>query len=320
MHEFSSVLGAHLVRFLAEKRAVGYRYETPAVVLAAFDRFLVRIGHRTVGLPQSLVDQWTRGSPHQAPSTRRGLDTPVRQFAKFLARTGIVAHVGGGAGLPSKRSAFVPYVFTHDQVGRLLAAVDSLRPHFRSPRRHLVFPTLFRLLYGCGLRCGEALRLTVRDVELDGGVVMIREGKFRQDRLVPVTSSVLQRLRAYSLALGPRSADAVFFAAPHGGSYSLEAPYKVFRRALRCCNISHGGRGRGPRVHDLRHTFAVHRLEQWFREGANLAVTLPVLATYMGHESILGTQRYLRLTAAVFPDLAERLDSTYGHLLPRGIS
>ncbi len=202
-------------------------------------------------------------------------------------------------------------------MARLLAAIDGVGPDGRSRQRHLVFPTLFRVLYGCGLRCGEALHLTVGDVDLDAGILTIRKGKFRQDRLVPVADGLLARPRSYSSAIAARPPETVFFAAPHGGSYSLHTPYTVFRRALRAVGIPHRGRRQGPRLHDIRHTFAVHRMEDWYRRGINLAATLPVLATYMGHQTLVGTQRYLRLTAEVFPEISQRLHVAYGHLIPR---
>lgn len=87
---------------------------------------------------------------------------------------------------------------------------------------------------------------------------------------------------------------------------------------LRIAKIPHGGRGRGPRIHDLRHTFAVRRLEAWYREGADLNAKLPVLSTYLGHESMSGTQRYLQLTAELYPDLAKRIEPSFGSFTPPG--
>jgi integrase/recombinase XerD len=178
-------------------------------------------------------------------------------------------------------------------------------------------PELFRLLYSCGLRVSEALHLHVSEVDLDAGVLTIHQGKFRKDRLVPLPPALTQRLRQYARVIGERSADAVFFPAPHGGPYHRETIYKLFRYLLWVCRIPHGGRGHGPRLHDVRHTFAVHRLEQWYREGVDLHAKLPVLATYMGHCSITGTQLYLRLTAELFPELSARLDTAYGDCIPR---
>jgi integrase len=179
-------------------------------------------------------------------------------------------------------------------------------------------PALFRVLYGCGLRLGEALRLRVEDVDLTAGVLTIREAKFRKDRLVPLAASLQVYLQRYHAEMGARSSDAIFFAAPHGRAYSTRTPYAMFRRMLRAAKIPHGGRGQGPRVHDLRHTFAVHRLEAWYREGADLSSKLPVLSTYLGHESIAGTQRYLQLTASLHPDLSTVLEQRYGNIIPRG--
>jgi integrase len=142
-------------------------------------------------------------------------------------------------------------------------------------------------------------------------------GKFNKDRLVPMAPSMLARLRKYAAVLGKRDPSSVFFPAPDGGPYSIVTVYRVFRRLLRECGIAHGGRGKGPRLHDLRHAFAVHRLENWYRQGADLEAKLPVLAAYMGHKSLASTQRYLRLTPEIFPDIRKRLDESTGHVIPR---
>jgi integrase len=270
------------------------------------------------------VEAWVRGRPHQCPKTQQYYVGLIRQFALYLVRMGLAAHIPDRSRTPVVQRSLVARVFTRDEVKKLLVAVDRVAPDGRGPmagtRRHLAFPTRFRVLYGCGLRCGEALRLAVEDVDLGAGVLTVREGKFRQDRLVPVSASLLKRLRAYSAALGARSSDAPFFPAPGGGVYSLGSVYHFFRRALHVAGIPHHGRRHGPRVHDLRHAFAVHRLERWHREGADLGVKLPVLATYMGHQSLAGTQRYLRLTASLFPDLTQTMEAAYGRLLPGGMA
>jgi len=176
-------------------------------------------------------------------------------------------------------------------------------------------PEIFRLLYCCGMRVGEVLQLKVEDVDLGSGVLSVREGKFHKDRLVPMAPSVTMRLRRYASVLG--NSAAFFFPAPDGGHYSKVTVYQVFRQLLRVCHIPHGGRGRGPRLHDLRHSHAVHKLESWYRQGADLGVKLPLLSTYMGHTSLVGTQRYLHLTPEIFPDIITRLDQFTGHVIPR---
>jgi integrase len=180
----------------------------------------------------------------------------------------------------------------------------------------------FRLLYGCGLRVGELLQLVVGDVNLAEGVLTIRDGKFHKDRLVAIAPSLVTRLRAYdgAIAMGRRDRAYPFFPAPSGGHYTYTTLYHTFRLVLSIAGIAHGGRGAGPRLHDLRHTFAVHRLAAWYREGAELSARLPVLSTYMGHRSLHETDCYLRLTAELYPDLATRLEDAYGYLIPREVA
>ena len=177
-------------------------------------------------------------------------------------------------------------------------------------------PELFRLLYGGGFRLGEVLKLQVRDVDLEQGVVAVRQGKFRKDRLVPLALSLVHRLGKYATGFEKRPPDATFFPAPEGGSFRLRTVYGWFRTLLLQCGIPHGGRGKGPRIHDLRHGFAVHTLLRWYRNGEDLDAKLPLLATYLGHQNLSGTQRYLHLTAELFPEITARVDALFGEVIP----
>lgn len=217
------------------------------------------------------------------------------------------------------RASFTPRILTHEEIRKLLQAVDQIVPTARSPLRHLIMPEIFRLLYGCGFRLGEVLNLQIRDVDLNQGVLTVRQGKFRKDRLVPPALSLVIRLRKYAASLENRPPDAVFFPAPNGGPYSLRAVYTVFRKLLLECGIPHAGRGKGPRVHDARHAFAVHTLVRWYREGADLDAKLPLLATYLGHQNLSGTQKYLHLTAELFPEIIRRVNAAFGDVMPRRI-
>jgi integrase len=200
---------------------------------------------------------------------------------------------------------------------QLLQAVDQLRPTARSPLRHLPRPEIFRLLYGCGFRLGEGLHLRGREVDLDQGILTVRQGKFRKARLVPPAPSLVQRLRTYAARFGHRPPEAFFFPAPHGGPYRLRTVYGLFRHLLLVCGIPHAGRGQGPRVHALRHTFAGHTLMRWYRQGAERDATRPLLATYWGHQHLSGTQRYLHLTAELFPDIMARANTAFGDGMQR---
>jgi integrase len=312
---FRSALAPYMTSFLQEKLACGYRYTSEIHMLHVFDRFLSQNACPPDTLPRDLVERWTARLPHQHPRTQRTRFSMISQVARFLRRHGVQAYVPDSRLMPVLRLDFTPYVFTREQVGRLFEAVDRLPFVPVSPERHIVMPEIFRLLYGCGLRAGEALRLCLGEVDFAGGVLTVRQGKFRKDRLVPMTPAETERLRRYAAALHLSAAHDPLFPAPHGRGYSIRSLYGTFRRVLRSAGIPHGGRGQGPRVHDLRHTFAVHCLERWYRQGDNLNARLPLLATYLGHQGLSGTQRYLRLTPTVFPDITARLDAFFHRTL-----
>ena len=312
--KFDSCLASFMEAFLAEKRACGCKYERESLTLLNLDRFLVAQRCSGLELTREAVEGWTSKRPYERLASQAFRVSVGREFAKYLRRHGLNAYLP-----PRSRSIpvdFIPRIFSSEEIRRLLIAVDQLLPDRNSPLRHLVFPELFRLYYACGLRREEPLRLTVADVDLTEGVLTI-VGKHRK-RLVPLCPSLRDRLVAYSAKLGKRTATDVFFPAPHGEAYDGVTIYHAFRCLLRAAGIPHGGRGQGPRLHDLRHTFAVHCLVRWYRQGADLDAQLPVLATYMGHRSGRGTQRYLRLTADLFPDVAARLEASFGRLIPEG--
>jgi integrase len=321
MHEqkikvkFHSPLAELMAGFLREKQTCGYLYERESYELLRLDRFLCGTGLKVAELPRDLVDEWTAKQPNEKPGTQKLRVIRTRQFALFLRQQGIEAYVPDATRTSVNRMEFTPYIFRHEEIEKILQAVDRMPPDTRAPMRHRIMPEIFRLLYCCGMRVSEVLQLKVEDVDLGSGVLTVREGKFNKDRLVPMAPSMTMRLRRYASVLG--NASGVFFPAPDGGPYSNVTVYQIFRQLLLACHIPHGGRGRGPRLHDLRHSHAVHKLESWYRQGADLGAKLPLLSTYLGHKSLVGTQRYLHLTPEIFPDITGRLDPFAGHVIPR---
>lgn len=313
-----SPLAPLMEQFIQEKQACGYRYGAASSILCRFDIFLCDQEVDGCELPRSLSWQWLAKQPHESASTQHSRISVVRQFAMYMCRLGYRADVPEGT-LGAKRCRnFSPRILTHAEIDRLLNAVDRLKPDAKaSPLRHLVMPEVFRLLYGCGMRVSEVLQLRVADVDLGHGVLSVRGAKFGKDRLVPPALPLVQRLEKYAAAIGRQPDDAYFFPSEQGGHWSKTGVYGLYRKLLCRCGISHGGRGQGPRIHDLRHTYAVHTLLRWYREGADLEAKLPVLATYMGHESIEGTQQYLHLTAELFPEVVKRANDAFGDVIPR---
>ncbi|AAP85810.1 Tyrosine-type recombinase/integrase (plasmid) [Cupriavidus necator H16] len=314
---FQSAVGPLMEQFVQEKQACGYRYNAQARLLACFDRFLSDEALSACELPRSISRKWTAKRPHESKSTHDQRIGAVRQFALFMCRLGYAADVPDRSLTARRTSSFSPRILTHAEIQRLFRAADQLTPTALSPMRHLVMPEVLRLLYGCGLRVGEVLHLRVADVDLERGILTVRDGKFRKDRLVPPALPLVQRLRVYAQVMGDRPSDAYFFPSPSDGPLSHSSIYWLYRELLLRSGIPHAGRGKGPRVHDLRHAYAVHALLRWCQDGADLDAKLPVLATYMGHQSLAGTQRYLHLIAELFPEITARTGAAFGDVIPR---
>ena len=314
---FHSPLAPLMRQFVEEKCACGYQYNEQARLLVRFDRALEGELVTASTLPRAAMQSWLTKQPHESPKTHQSRISIARKFAEFMCRLGYLADVPPRWPMTRETQAFVPHIFTRLEVAALLDYVDHLVPSPHSPDRHLIMPEIFRLLYGCGFRVNEVLQLRVADVDLDRGVLTVRDGKFGKDRLVPPHITLVQRLCRYADLIGRRPDEAFFFPSRLGKPYHNNAVYLVFRKALFQIGIPHGGKGKGPRVHDLRHCFAVHTLLRWYEEGADLNAKLPILATYLGHQTLNGTQRYLHLTAELFPEINQRVNAAFGDVIPR---
>jgi integrase/recombinase XerD len=316
-HVFQSVLSACLEKFLQEKHACGYDYREQTRILRHLDDFLLQEGLTRCEFPSSVARNWLAKKAHESARTHRQRITVTRQFARFLLRLGYSAYVPDSAFATRSPSTFVPRMLTDEEIRKFLQAVDSLKATARSPLRHLILPEVFRLLFGCGFRVREVLKLRVRDVDLQQGIITVRQGKFRKDRLVPPALSLVNRLRKYAAHFENRPPDAIFFPGPEGRPCSLRTIYGLFRQLLWQSGIPHAGRGKGPRIHDARHLFAVRTLRRWYRDGEDLDAKLPLLATYLGHQHLSGTQYYLHFTAELFPEITARAEAAFGDVIPR---
>jgi integrase/recombinase XerD len=311
---FTGPLSEEMSAFIWLKRSVGNKYEAEVGTLGRFDRYLARNYPAITGLPKEAVTSWCSKQPHEKPATRSSRASVIRQFAKYLDSIGQTAYILPEHSYPSG-AQYVPHIYTHNELVRFFAQTDTCHFCVECPWRHLVMPVFFRLLLECGLRCSEARCLLVGDVDLEQGCLTIREAKNRNSRLVMVSASMLKRLSTYADAVHPFLEEgAFFFPGSLGRPMTLGNVYKNFRRFLWRAGISHTGDG--PRVHDFRHTFAVYRLKAWSEQGKDLMAMLPILKTYMGHDSFEETAYYLRMTADVFPDILLRLERAFGNLIP----
>ncbi len=301
--------------FIKLKRSLGYKYDTERDNFRRFSKYTRNHRIESKTLSKELVLGWTARRKSEAVKTWEHRASNLRQFALYLQTRGYEAFI------PPKshkiaRSEYIPYIFTHEEIVRFLQVVDSIPPHPKS-NKHQSYPLLFRLLYCCGFRISEALRLKISDVDFDKGVLFIRSSKFDKDRLVPMSKALTDMFVEYhALFNGSNPPEEYFFRNKTGTPLTHDRVYKVYRQLLWKAEISHGGKGRGPRLHDFRHTFCVHTLAKQVKEEVDLYTALPVLSVYVGHKSVGATQRYVRLTAEAYPELIEKVSRTCAYVIP----
>jgi integrase/recombinase XerD len=311
-------LAGAIAELVAEKRALGYKYVSEERALARFHAFCASEFPKLGTVTRASVQAWIAEARGRAvtPATLQSLAAPVRELARWFHRHGVDAYVLP-AGALEKPARYVPHIYTDQELAAFFAQTDRCRYCSEVPFRHLVMPVLFRTIYACGLRCSEARLLRVADVDVENGVLQIRDSKGGKDRQLPVSESLRERLVDYPAKLAGQSGWEWFFpGATLGVPLTLGNVNHNFRRFLWQARIPHRGRGHGPRVHDLRHTAAVNNLRAWFARGENVDALLPVLQTYLGHSSIADTAYYLHLTAESYPDITARVQQTLGDIVP----
>ena len=306
----------HIQNYIELKQAIGYKYQTEAEHLKRFDKFtLVKYPNSTF-LAKEIVLDWCSKRSYEAQANQCSRASIIRQFGQYLDSIGVRAYIIPKGYYPTEKK-YMPYIYTFDELSKFFAETDKCQYSSECPYRHLIMPVIFRMIYMCGLRASEARLLKVADVNLENGILSIHHAKKDNSRLVPMSDCLTERCRIFSAKVHPHPIEEnYYFPALDGKPMTIGNLYKNFRRFLWRARISHGGIGKGPRVHDLRHTYAVHCLKKWSEQEKDLTVYLPVLRTYMGHDLFEETAYYLHLTADVFPEITLKMETKYPGIIP----
>jgi integrase len=302
---FASIFREELGDFAKLRASQGFCTDT-GYILRKLDKYLVSKGVSEKNLTSAIIDGWIADcSDGLSVSTIYHYVTFARQFARYLLSINIPAFI---ADYPlSCANAYAPYIFSPQEMERIFQAVDNM--DFPSnPAARMQFPVLLRLLYGCGLRLGEALALKVSDVDAQYGVLRVLRAKGNKDRLVPMDVTLTQTLQKYCALLGESAADPFLFATADGMARKRLWARTRFREVLREAGINIPDPppfSRNICLHCLRHTFAVHSLRMQQLAGIDQYDASPSLSIYLGHSNLAGTQKYLHMTAENAQDIWE---------------
>lgn len=297
--------------YVSIKRSMGAVFTTDARILRSFGRALEDVSLEAIS--PEMCQTFCRGGSN-APPTRNyeRKHQSLRGFFKYLVSRGFLTTSPLREPPPRIVRSFKPYIYSHDELRSLLGATISL-PTCRTPLQPLTFRTLLLILYGAGLRPSEGIRLRCCDVDLRNQILSIWNTKFFKSRLVPIGKRLTEAIKRYhkereSLPFPARDRSA-FFATRTGQSISLHTLERVFAQLRERAGVRRPASDRfQPRIHDLRHTFAVHRLISWYRQGVDVQARLPFLATYLGHVNLAGTQSYLTMTSELLTEASQRFE------------
>jgi site-specific recombinase XerD len=306
-----SPLTREIQNFINLRRLSGTDYKSQAQLLGYFDRFLLTQRLRQPRITREIIDRYLMSLSSLAPRSRHNRFSVVRQLCEYLARNHSRAYVPEPLRTIPSLGAHPPYIFSHAELQALLTAASTLPPP-DALRRH-TYRTLLGLLYSTGIRIGEAIALTLEDFHLPEQSLYIAEGKFRKSRWVPLSASTCQALQLYlrqRLQMAPHSPDSPLFLNQRSRRLTPCTINLTFHALLSQCGIHHS-KPTGPRIHDLRPTFAIHRLLAWYREPRDVNALLPWLATYMGHVDFHSTHIYLQATAELIEQVHSRFHNHY---------
>ncbi len=303
-------LHAVVKKYITHRRLLGESMQTCERILKAF----VRSAGQKKNLAQIKADQVNKFLAGKGSVTTywHGKHQALRGFYRYVISRGYAKTSPVPTATPKRPQCFIPYIYSTKEVRILLDACFTYqkRPGLLEPS---AVRTLLLLLYGAGLRIREALRLTLADVNLDQGLITIRETKFRKNRLVPLGAQLTEVLLQYAQQRQQQghsqNSEAPFFDYRNGKPIGQHAIENAFLRIRKHAGIyrSDGARFQ-PRLHDFRHTAAVHRLEMWYRKGADVQRLLPALSVYLGHVCLDATSTYLTMTPMLLREAGRRFE------------
>lgn len=286
----------HLSEYVAARRALGTRLKEPAQTLRQFVRFLAR--RKTSVITIQLALEWSQQSRDVQRATWARKLSMVRQFARWMSVIDPRHEVPPRRLLNVRHRRGKPHIYSDDEIARLMAEAGRLKS--ANGMRAVTMKTLVGLLAATGLRPGEAAALERADVNLEAQLLTIRGSKCGKSRLVPIHPSTAVALKRYAMErdrIFRNPSTSFFFVSERGAALELGEVRRWLCKISRACGLrkeEEGHRcGHGPRLQDLRHTFATRRLVEWYKAGCNVAVQMPKLATYLGHSSVGCTYWYI---------------------------
>jgi site-specific recombinase XerD len=321
--KYRSVLAPFINGLIAIKESQGINTIKMKWFFKEFDSFVINYGLKDPVITYNLVDAWRKSRINDCARTIYSKCSKLVQLARYMSERGKDSYIMIMPKIKNDRG-FTPYIFSESQMHAIFEESNKLmRQSHRMDDPIMAIPSLIRLLYSTGLRITEAISIRNEDVHLDQGYIHIRKSKNDSERLVPVCNTLKQTLMQYikyrsKLPLkGLQDGTYLFFVKLDGTEVSVSCAYRWFIKVYTNCGIPYKGDHFGPRLHDLRHSMAVHTLAKLVRGGMDVYSALPLLSTCLGHTQLSSTEHYVRLTCSEYPELLKQCSSLNDFIYPK---
>ena len=312
--EFKSIFSEEMNQYLDHIVASGYKEVSYCNHLRQFDRFCSEHGILQPFFTSQHAAEWIQRKDNEASTTHYSRINGIKQFLIYLNRKGYQVFVTRD--ISFRQTDFQPHIYTEDEIPKYFHAVATYESS-RNRKDAIQFPILFRLLYCCGTRINETLGIRKQDVDLGDGIIRLFETKNNCERYIILSDELTDLMRQYAeKCFYLLNNEEYIFTTSNGGRLSGDVIYDCHRLFLQKARNPYLGEGKGPRVHDWRHTFSVRSFKQMVDAGLDMYVALPILSIYLGHKTIYATERYVRLTMSLYPYIEERfkekMDMVFG--------
>jgi integrase len=293
MINLKSVFAEQIMKYLDWREALGYSRETDGNMLSKFDKYCAANQLEAKELTREVVCGWIDSDSTSLPNKT----TAIRNFAKYMQAHGCDVYEYPTTGQGKGKGQFLPYMFTKEELRALFSAIDKVKPSLRHPYLPIILPTMFRLIYSCGLRPGEGRELLCDNINFETGAIRIVNAKGKKERMVVMSDDMLARCKKYGeerrifAGVNP-----YFFPSDNGGVYTDRVIHQWFKNCWAAANPGvPESKLPSVRVYNLRHVFATTALTRWIESGANIKAKIAYLQAYMGHETINETLYYVHL-------------------------
>jgi len=308
--EYRSSMGVYFTEYHEWRVSLGYRADDTKYTFSQLDQFLQSIDYKEETLSEEVYCQWLDSIGHLKQTTKYLRQITYIKFARYLNHKGIKCFVPY---TPRRKDTHIEqYIYSEEEMAAIFKAADDIRVrNKRAWQIAISIPALLRTLYSTALRISEALNLNNRDVDFDKHIIVINDPKNRHQRYAPVNESLEAVLKQYIFYRnkirrdGIADPDRAFFVASDGHRLNRISTYLNFQEILADVGIPFKGGKEGPHIHHLRHTACVHAFLKMRKAGYDMYCSLPLLSTFMGHRNIYGTERYLRMTEEIYPEILE---------------